>query len=448
MIDNLQHIEHLLTEKIAGRHILVIGDLMLDRYLWGEVDRISPEAPIPVVKLTATTETPGGAANVALNLAGLGINVSLAGFVGKDEAGARLVGLLAERGIDTTPVFRVDCMPTVVKSRVIVQRNQMLRLDEENPGALSGAVHEELAAAVLKVIDKQTDAVVISDYAKGTVTQPLVRQVVAACRRSKIPVIVDPKGTDYGKYRGASCITPNFKEFCAAAGTVIEEENELLRKARELRKSIGVDNLVITRGDKGITAVGSDEMTVPAATREVFDVSGAGDTVVAVMAVAYMARLTTEEALKLANLAAGVVIGRVGTVAINSADLVSALYKASSIDSGEKLCDSGELIEMADLWHQGGLEIGLATGWLEVLSVDHIELLERTRAQCSRLIVLLACDRKDPAGSGRARTEAGRLIAALNCVDAVALVGEDAVEDVIDRIRPQVLVREGMSGQV
>lgn len=440
MIDKVRHIEHLLTEQVAGSRVLVIGDLMLDRYLWGEVDRISPEAPIPVVKLARTTEIPGGAANVALNLAGLGVSVMLAGFIGRDSAGDRLAGLLESSGIGIRPVCRADGMPTVVKSRVIVQRNQMLRLDEEDPAALSAICCSELQALVCREIDEGPDAVVISDYAKGVVSEELVAAVVEACGRKDVPLVIDPKGTDYRKYRGATIITPNFKEFCAAAGKSVRDEKELLQAARTMRDQLEVDTVVVTRGEKGITAVGEQECTVPAATREVFDVSGAGDTVAAVLAVASIAGLQLEEALKLANLAAGVVIGKVGTVAITASELVTAVYRAEAMDSADKLCGADELAEKAAVWHDGNLRVGLASGCIGSLGAEHVELLERLRSRCDRLIVVVCAQQ----GVSSGEVEVGRILAGLHCVDAVAVVGSGELGGIIDSIGPEILEKDAL----
>jgi D-beta-D-heptose 7-phosphate kinase / D-beta-D-heptose 1-phosphate adenosyltransferase len=306
--------------------VLVVGDLILDRYAWGEVTRISPEAPVPVVRWQRQTERLGGAANVAANLTGLGAQVTVAGFVGADAEGTQLLHLLSLLPAATEGVVRQPDRPTTTKTRVIGGHQQMLRLDREDdrPAAADDEAH--LLAAVGRALEARPVAVILSDYAKGVVGERVAQAVMEQARRLAIPVFVDPKGRDYSKYRGATALTPNRAELALACGVASEPVEPLLRSGAKLRQDLDLGFLVVTRGEEGITLIEPETVShVPAVAQRVFDVSGAGDTVIATLTAGIAVGLSLLEAIYLANLAAGIVVGKVGTVPVDRAGLLEAL---------------------------------------------------------------------------------------------------------------------------
>jgi len=301
---------------------------MLDRYFWGEVHRISPEAPVPVVHLKEQTERLGGAANVAANLAGLGLAVTVAGFVGDDPEGASLEKLLASLPATASRLIRLADRPTTTKTRVIGAHQQMLRLDREQEGPAAPDARERLLAALREELRMKPAAVVLSDYAKGVVSEEVSRFVMGEARSLGIPVYVDPKGHDYSKYRGANGITPNRAELAQACGIPAEPLEELLKAGEGLRQRLGFQFIAVTRGAEGITLMRPGAIAhAPAVARSVFDVSGAGDTVIAALAAGLAAGLEPLEAAHLANVAASVVVGKVGTVPIDRAELLEGLSR-------------------------------------------------------------------------------------------------------------------------
>ena len=303
---------------LAGVRILVVGDVMLDRYWFGDVSRISPEAPVPVVKVTYSEERLGGAANVARNIVALGAQATLLSVVGKDEAGQALKRKLAEEPIDAR-LHDDAAISTTVKLRVIGRQQQLLRIDfEESPG------HEVLAAKLEEFIERvpQCDAVILSDYGKGGLTH--VGRMIAAARQTGKPVLVDPKGDDYSRYRGASMITPNRAEFREVVGSW-KTEQEFTAKAERLLAELQLQALLVTRSEEGMTLFGPQgRHHVPTQAREVFDVSGAGDTVIATLATALAAGADYQEAVELANRAAGIVVGKLGTAVASVEELFGA----------------------------------------------------------------------------------------------------------------------------
>jgi len=304
-----------LRERLAAARVLVVGDVMLDRYWFGDVERISPEAPVPVVRVARTEARLGGAANVALNVRSLGARARLLGVVGRDEAGGQVQQQLALHGIDATLTMDPDS-PTTVKLRVIGRQQQLLRIDFEEPPAdatLAGkldAVRQALGEA---------SVLVLSDYGKGALAE--VSGMIAAAREHGHRVIVDPKGDDYARYRGASVLTPNRAELREVVGRW-RDEADLTRRAQSLRTDLGIDHLLLTRSEEGMSLYGEDGVwSVAAAAREVFDVSGAGDTVVAVLAAALAAGAPMREAVSLANRAGGIVVGKLGTATVTAEEL-------------------------------------------------------------------------------------------------------------------------------
>ncbi|HMM19592.1 MAG TPA: D-glycero-beta-D-manno-heptose-7-phosphate kinase [Selenomonadales bacterium] len=316
-----------LEKAITDRAVLVIGDIMLDRYYFGEVKRISPEAPVPVTRVTHEQATLGGAANVAHNLANLGCKVSLAGLAGDDESRRHLDRLLTASGIGREGLVS-DGRPTITKLRVLGGHQQMLRLDFEENHPIGGKTENHLKDYACRLIgSKAVQAVIISDYAKGVCTPRLCQEVVKACKDQDIPLIIDPKGTNWRKYAGAAYITPNMKELAEAAKTEAPNEDRAVKAlADKLRKRFNIGSLIVTRSEKGLSVVGeADAVHISTYAQEVFDVSGAGDTVVAVLGAALAAGMEIRDAAHLANLAAGIVVGKLGTYAVQRSELTAAV---------------------------------------------------------------------------------------------------------------------------
>lgn len=305
---------------------LVIGDVMLDKYYYGEVKRISPEAPVPVTRVLKEKGTLGGAANVAHNLSRLGCATYLCGVVGNDQHRQYLQGLLDERGIDGAGLIET-AGPTTTKLRIIGGHQQMMRLDFEETVQANGAVTEAICSQVEMLVPKSVQCVILSDYGKGVCTPEICQRIIAHCNRHAVPVIVDPKGTDWRKYQSAAYITPNLKELNEAVLEAVPNEDEAVHKAAQrIRRRYKIQNVLVTRSEKGLSLIGARKAVhIPTYAQEVFDVSGAGDTVIAVLGAAIAAGVRPADAAYLANIAAGVVVGKLGTYAISQRELLCAL---------------------------------------------------------------------------------------------------------------------------
>jgi len=326
MYRKYKKIKSLMENDINSRCILIVGDVMLDKYYFGEVQRISPEAPVPITRVTREKETLGGAANVAHNLALLGCKTMLVGTIGQDEHRSGLLRLLTATGIIHDGLI-VGTAPTTTKLRVIGGHQQMIRLDFEETSPIGQDIEEQIKRYIKNVISAPLHCVIISDYAKGVCTPALCRFIIENCEKNNIPVIVDPKGTDWHKYTGASYITPNLKELNEAVhSSVANVDEEVKWAAQRIRRKYQVKNLVVTRSEQGLSLIGGRRCVhIPTHAQEVFDVSGAGDTVIAVLGAAIATGLEPSDAAYLANLAAGIVVGKLGTYAISQEELLQTL---------------------------------------------------------------------------------------------------------------------------
>jgi D-beta-D-heptose 7-phosphate kinase/D-beta-D-heptose 1-phosphate adenosyltransferase len=436
-----------LVEASFGRkRILVFGDLMLDRYLWGDVDRISPEAPVPVVRIRRRTDVAGGAANVAANLAGLGLTVAVAGPVGRDTSGDILMHVFEQHGIDTEAVLTVPGRQTVTKTRILGGHQQMMRMDEEDPAELDTEVEDELLDRVLSKL-MLSSAVLLSDYAKGTLSARACRTVIDVARSIGIPILVDPKGNDYSKYARATVITPNMKELSQVMGVPLGPENEVFDAAKRLRAEIGIEAWAVTRGERGITLIDANGVSnFPAIAREVYDVSGAGDTVIAALAAGIIGGLEREESIQLANLAAGVVVGKIGTSPLCQEELLEALRRRKQSEQAWKIMDLNILLACVDVWRARGERIVFTNGCFDIVHAGHVTYLERARQEGSRLIVGLNSDSSVRALKGVTRPimpqqDRARVLASLASVDAVILFEDDTPIELIKAVQPDVLVK-------
>ena len=320
-----------ILDKLSKAKVLVVGDIMLDRYWWGEVSRISPEAPVPVVRLKKTSLAAGGAANVAVNVAGLGAKPLLFGVVGKDPEADEVRKVLAGLSVSVEYIIESDDRPTTVKTRVIAHSQQVARIDHETDTELSSETEQLLSKSITETIPA-ADAVIISDYAKGLLTDRLLSQIISACADAGKPVLVDPKGKDYTRYRGAAMITPNRREAAEACNLHENGDGVVERAGAKLMADLAIDAVLITQGEEGMTLFRRDRGPVSFATaaRDVYDVTGAGDTVIATLATAVAAGADLETATKLANVAAGIVVEQVGTTAIDLAELRRAVQSAAA----------------------------------------------------------------------------------------------------------------------
>jgi cytidyltransferase-related domain len=388
--------------------VLVIGDLMLDRYLWGKVERVSPEAPVPVVLLDKEDCRPGGAANVAANIAGLGLTCRLLGCIGNDDAGNQLADAVAQSGVSTEAIIRLPRRPTITKTRIIGGHQQMLRMDRESNAPYDRDELQQLETAVRQFLQKSPSIVVLSDYDKGVLHPDLCQLVIRLAQESGIPLLVDPKGRDYSKYRGATALTPNRRETSDACGG-IGDIDALLEAAGRLRRELALDFLAVTRSEEGISLVEeSRQLHIPAMARQVFDVSGAGDTVIATLAAGMVAGLSHYEALHLANLAAGIVVGKVGTVPVGRDELLAELAVEDMREQADKVCDLPHLLSRVANWRISDQRIVFTNGCFDLLHAGHVTYLEAARKLGDRLIVGLNTDRSvsalqrsDPSGDPR-----------------------------------------------
>ncbi|WP_020650446.1 bifunctional D-glycero-beta-D-manno-heptose-7-phosphate kinase/D-glycero-beta-D-manno-heptose 1-phosphate adenylyltransferase HldE [Solimonas variicoloris] len=433
-----------LLPDFAAARVLVAGDVMLDRYWIGPTSRISPEAPVPIVRIRRDETRPGGAANVALNIASLGAQASLLGVVGRDEAARLLADETAARGVRAQFVS-TEQAPTITKLRVLSRNQQLIRLDFEEALEAVGAFDAaELAARYAEALGA-CRVVVLSDYGKGTLRD--VAALVAAARAQGKAVLVDPKGSDWQRYRGATLLTPNLAEFEAVAGRC-RDEAELVAKAEQLRAELRLDALLITRSEHGMTLIepGQAPLHIPTEAREVFDVTGAGDTVIATLAAALAAGSTLATACRLANTAAGIVVGKLGTATVSRDELRAALSGRRDVDGG--VVDEAVLLQAVARARAAGKRIVMTNGVFDVMHVGHARYLEDARRLGDLLIVAVNDDDsvrrlKGPTRPLNATADRMALLAALRCVDLVVPFAEDTPARLIGRVLPDLLVKGG-----
>lgn len=426
------------------QHALVIGDVMLDRYLMGDVGRISPEAPVPIVLVKNEQLRAGGAANVAANLALLGIRTHLVGCVGDDNEAVSLTRLVSESGTQAR-LMTSKARPTIAKTRVIGGHQQMLRLDQEDNTAFSIEETNALLTAVEAEIAQKPAIVILSDYAKGLLSVQACQQIIQQCKAQNIPVLVDPKGKDYSKYQGATALTPNKKETAEACNTT-SQDADLLGKATQLKVSLKLDFLAVTRGEEGISLINEAARHLPATAQQVFDVSGAGDTVIATLAAGLIHDLSPLQSLELANIAAGVVVGKLGTVPITQAELLDALAVKQGSEQAHKICTLPELLAKVGAWRQAKQKIIFTNGCFDLLHAGHVTYLEAAKKRGDRLVLGLNTDRSVSALKGPTRpvvheNDRARVLAALESVDAVILFDEDTPLNLINAIKPDVIAK-------
>ena len=423
--------------------VLVVGDVMLDRYWHGGTTRISPEAPVPVVRVDHIEDRPGGAANVALNIAALGAQALLVGVTGVDEAAKSLRDSLAAAAVEAH-FQQIASQPTIVKLRVLSRHQQLLRMDFEEPFKTDAAALAQTVAGLLTGVK----VLVLSDYGKGALQNHQV--LVQAARDRGIPVLADPKGKDFTIYRGASLITPNLHEFEVVVGACADEA-ELVAKGAQLMQELELGALLVTRGEHGMTLLrpGHAALHLPARAREVFDVTGAGDTVISTLAASIAAGEELPQAVALANLAAGIVVGKLGTAAISAPELRRAVQREEGSERGVVSFD--QLLLAVEDARAHGEKIVFTNGCFDILHAGHVTYLEQARAQGDRLVLAVNDDASVSRlkGPGRPINAVDRrmaVLAGLGAVDWVVSFPEDTPENLLRAVKPDVLVKGGDYG--
>ncbi|MES2885064.1 MAG: bifunctional D-glycero-beta-D-manno-heptose-7-phosphate kinase/D-glycero-beta-D-manno-heptose 1-phosphate adenylyltransferase HldE [Pseudomonadota bacterium] len=431
----------MILPAFAKARVLVAGDVMLDRYWSGSTSRISPEAPVPVVKIAQDVVRAGGAANVALNLAALGVTTTALGVVGDDADGALLAEALRSAAI--TPQLLQGRAPTIAKLRVMSRNQQLLRMDFEQRLDVAGAFDRAALIARFEQALEGSDAVILSDYGKGTLAD--VAALITAAREEGKPVLIDPKGTDWSAYAGATLLTPNLSEFEAVVGKC-GSDAELIAKAEALRAKLNLTALLVTRSERGMTLIepGRAPLHLPTAAREVFDVTGAGDTVIATLGAALAAGSSLADACRLANAAAGITVGKLGAATVSPAELMAAL---GHITDGSVL-DEDTLVTHIESLKQLGKTVVMTNGCFDILHTGHVRYLEAARALGDVLIVAVNTDDSVKRLKGPTRplnncVDRMAVLAALRCVDFCVPFSEDTPARLIGRVLPQLLVKGG-----
>ncbi|MFQ5959049.1 MAG: D-glycero-beta-D-manno-heptose-7-phosphate kinase [Alphaproteobacteria bacterium] len=432
---------------LANSRVLCAGDVMLDRFVYGEVSRISPEAPIPVFRITREAAMLGGAGNVVRNATALGATACFVAVVGNDPVGRELTRMVgAEDGVEPYLLVERD-RPSTVKTRYIADGQQLLRADSETTRPITAKSAERLVRTASEEIPG-CDVAVLSDYAKGALGPDTIEALIAAARDAGKPVVVDPKGGDFSRYRGATVITPNGRELARATGVAADGDAGVTAAARELIERCEIGSVVVTRGRDGMSVVdaGGGALHLRAAAREVFDVSGAGDTVVATLAAALGRGAPLGDAARLANHAAGIVVGKVGTAVAHAADLLHALHADEWSAIEAKVVPLAGALERVERWRRKGERIGFTNGCFDLLHPGHVSLLTQAKAACDRLVVGLNDDAsvarlKGPDRPIQQETARTQVLASLASVDLVVVFAEDTPMALLEALRPEVLVK-------
>ncbi len=424
----------------SAASVLVIGDVMLDRYWFGDTSRVSPEAPVPIVKINGNDNRPGGAANVALNIAALGASVTLLGITGNDEAASILDNQLNAAAVNHE-LYRNDHVPTIIKLRVISRHQQLLRMDFEEKFT---AINKDVLLQRYKNHLSQAKLVILSDYNKGTLSDP--KTLIKLAREAKVPVLVDPKGTDFSIYQHANILTPNFKEFEAIVGTC-HNEQEILDKGRGLLDSHDIETLLITRGEDGMTLITRDDcLHLPAYAREVLDVTGAGDTVISTLGTAVAAGVSVQEATSLANLAASIAVSKLGAATVSTPELEVALTRKTSFVTG--IVNEDQLLRAVNEARAQGKKVVFTNGCFDILHAGHVTCLQLARQLGDYLIVAVNTDESVSKLKGPERPINNLehrmiVLAGLGVVDWVVPFADDTPERLLRLLKPDLLAKGG-----
>ena len=436
-----------LLEKARGQRVLCIGDVMLDRFVYGSVDRISPESPVPVLHRTRTAEMPGGAGNVARNLASMGLEVVMIGLAGEDHEGERLEALLKGHAGISPRLVHSKTYQTVVKSRFVANNQQLLRVDTEQAVPEDEAITRALIDAI-RTEAMNCRAVVISDYAKGCITPQVFAAAVQAARAQSIPLLVDPKSLDFSVYAGATLIKPNAAELASATGLLTARDEDVEAALKAAQAIVPDSSIIVTRAGKGMSWLESGvAYHRRGEARQVFDVSGAGDTSMAAITLGVVAEAGLEDAVALAVTASGIAVGKTGTATVDADEIRRALRPQDNLLRAAVLAGE-DLSRQVQSWKSAGLRVGFTNGCFDILHAGHLKLLEESKSRCDRLIVAINTDAsvkrlKGPSRPVNHERDRASLLASIGLVDAVTLFGEDTPADLIERLKPDLLVKGG-----
>jgi D-beta-D-heptose 7-phosphate kinase/D-beta-D-heptose 1-phosphate adenosyltransferase len=437
-----------LFNSAAGVNVLVVGDLMLDEYLWGRAERISPEAPVQVVEVNREDLRLGGAGNVINNLVALGCRVVACSVIGGDDNGSLLQRAFTGKGVDISGLFEDPMRTTSRKTRVVAANQQIVRIDRETREPISAEFEER----ILRFIDeRQGDlkAILISDYDKGVLTGRTLRGIIATARSAGIPVLVDPKGNDFGKYSGASILTPNRKEAEIAAQVPIKDDDGLNQAAQLILNNVDIDALLITRSEKGMSLFVHEAgpLHIPTVAREVFDVTGAGDTVLSMLGLAVACGRSYAEAARLANVAAGIAVGKVGTSTVSPQEIIDAVGHGHR-DTESKIKNLDVLAGIVNYARGAGKRVVFTNGCFDLLHAGHVKYLQKARSFGDMLVLGLNSDASVRRLKGDKRpligeTERAHILAALDCIDYLVIFDDDTPLRVIEALRPDILAKGG-----
>jgi len=420
---------------------------MLDRFIYGSVDRISPEAPIPVLRIEREDSMLGGAGNVVRNLLSLGAQARFCGLIGEDEAGRTIASLLNEDDNCTANLLLDTQRPTSIKTRFMASNQQMLRADKETTNALSEALQNDLLLDVAEAL-AETQVMVLSDYGKGVLEGETPIHLINLAKKAGIPAIVDPKGIDYSKYRGATLVTPNRKELAEASRMNCDSDASIVAAARHIIETCGIENVLATRSQDGMTLVThtGEVVHLPTQAREVFDVSGAGDTVVATLALALGLGADLSNGADLANVAAGLVVAKIGTASVYSEELIEALHHQDVSHADAKVVGRDSAKDRITRWQRQEKSVGFTNGCFDLLHPGHISLLKQSAGQCDKLIVGLNSDAsvqrlKGPERPVQNEVARATVLSSLACVDMVVIFDEDTPMELLSTLLPDVLIK-------
>lgn len=437
-----------LFNQINSIRCLVIGDLMLDEYLWGKAERISPEAPVQVVDVVREELRLGGAGNVVNNLVALGAQVAVCSVIGEDENGQALLEDFNKRKVTVDAIFCDPGRRTSRKTRVVASNQQIVRIDRESRNPLAAEMEARVCSWITAHAD-QFSVILVSDYLKGVLTPHVLETIVKAAAPKGIPVLVDPKGTDFARYRGATLMTPNRKEAEAASGIAIQDGSSLEQAAGVIMQKAGLTHLLITRSEEGMSLFSRTEETVhiPTVAREVYDVSGAGDTVLASLAVGVASGLGMAEAARLANIAAGIAVGKLGTSTVSPEEIINAVALTHS-DSDSKIKNLDVLTAIITAEKARGKKVVFTNGCFDLLHAGHVKYLQKARGLGDLLVLGLNSDASVRRLKGDKRPligedERAHILAALDCIDYVVLFDQDTPLELITALKPLILAKGG-----
>ncbi len=435
-----------LISRLTKARVLIVGDVMIDHFQYGKVERISPEAPIPVLRIEREDTMLGGAGNVVRNLRSLNSNVRFVTVTGNDQAGRDVARMVKKQGVKDMPLIDNE-RPTSTKTRYIAGVQQVLRADREIASSLSPKIETNLIKSFSSAL-KTCKVVVLSDYGKGSLSPSVAKKLIRLASKTKKTIIVDPKGTDFSPYSGADIITPNRQELAGAVGFTIESDSDVVRASKQLIKRFSFGAVLTTRSADGMSIVSSDGLVthLAAEAQEVFDVSGAGDTVVATIAAALSVGADLNRAAALANAAAGIVVGKIGTASVFPADLLVALQRRDLVGSVAKIMSLDQIKDRTNQWQLNGLSVGFTNGCFDLLHPGHISTLEQASRLCDRLVVGLNSDASVKVLKGEDRpiqsdTSRATVLASLAIVDAVVMFSEKTPLNLIKGIKPDVLIK-------